>query len=55
MSCFLKHHADIMQAGNETAAVDLVAAGCAVAEAYNIGAMLAQAGRKGELLGVVGE
>lgn len=38
----LKHHAHVMQAGDETGAIGSAAAGCAVAEPDNIGAILAK-------------
>ena len=41
-----------MQAGNEAAAVNLAAAGCPVAEPDYIGAGLAKASGKSELLGI---
>ena len=53
--CFLKHHANVMQSGNEAAAVNLAAAGCPVTETDDVGATLAKSGSECELLGVVGK
>ena len=44
-----------MQAGNEAAAIDLLAARCTVAEADDVGAVLFQAAFEGDSLGVIGE
>ena len=44
-----------MQAGDKAAAVGFAAAGCPVAESDDVGAALAKASGKGQLLGVIGE
>lgn len=51
----LKHHAYIMQSGNEAAAIDLSAAAGAVTEPDDVGAVLAKAQVERDLLGVVGQ
>ena len=51
--CLLENHAHIVQAGDEAAAVDLPAARCTVAEADDVGAGLAQAQHRRQMLGVV--
>jgi len=55
VASLLEHHAHIMEAGNKAAAIDLATAGCPVAEADDVGAALAKASGKGELLGVIRE
>ncbi len=50
-----KHHADVVQSWDEAAAVGFAAAGCAVCETDDVGAVLAEASGKRQLLGVVGE
>src|SRR5579859_3364563 len=50
---FLEDGTDIVQAGNETGAVDFLGTARSVAEADDIGAMLPQAGVEGEAFGVI--
>src|SRR5436309_16139187 len=52
LSGFLEDHADVVQAGDEAAAVHLLAAAGAVAEADDARAVLPEAGPQGEELGV---
>ena len=44
-----------MESGDEAAAISLAAAGCTVAKADDVGAMLAKASVESEPLGVMGE
>src|SRR5271157_2295162 len=50
---FLKDHAGIVQAGNEAAAVDFLAAARPVREPYDVGAVLLKSGGEGQSLAVV--
>lgn len=52
---FLENRANVMQTGNERAAVDFLAARGPMAKADDIGRTLPQACLEGQLLGVVGE
>ena len=54
-SALFKNHAHVMQSGDEAAAINFAATGCAVAESDDVGAALAKSRSKGKLLGVVGE
>src|SRR3954453_19664385 len=54
-SGFLEDRQRVVQAGDEAAAVDLLAAAGTVAEPDDVGAALRQPGRERQPLGVVGE
>ena len=52
---FLKHHAHVVQAGDEAAAINLAATRCSVVEPDDAGAVLTKASGESESLRVVGE
>src|SRR5258708_3778158 len=53
--CLLENHADVVQARDEAAAIDLLAAAGAVAETDDVGAVLNQPGRERQPLAVVNQ